>query len=181
MGLDVESERDPLTAARAATLANLGILTTKISIGKPLTDSQLDILISHYEDQQLLGLTPVPSSSRPRSQDYQNSGGQISKNKSSSKNTFGIALSDGTKRRNWDQDSVSIKEENVDDSDDDIKNSKLKIDNKNKGPDFTEDPWGSKQEMSLRKSLSVTLQDLSDREGLTDDELQNKVNMSLLI
>ena len=173
MGLDVESERDPLTAARAATLTNLGILTTKISRGKPPTDAQLDILITHYEDQQLLGLTPVPSSLRP--QDHQGFGGQISKKKSNMKNSSGIALSDAKKRRNWDQDSGMITKDDDYDSDDNIKSSKFKNDDRKKGPNFTEDPWGTKQEMFLRKSLSATLQDLSDREGLTDDELQNKV------
>jgi hypothetical protein len=40
----------------------------------------------------------------------------------------------------------------------------------------SEDPWGTSHEMNLRKSLTAQLNDLSDREGLTDDELQSKVS-----
>ena len=65
MGLDVEGEAEPLTAVRAASLSSSGALTTKISRGKPPNDAQLDILVSHYEGQQLLGLAPVPASLRP--------------------------------------------------------------------------------------------------------------------
>ena len=63
------------------------------------------------------------------------------------------------KRRSWDELSTLDKKD-------------PKYDPKS---DLQEDPWGSKQEMSLRKSLSATLVDLSDREGLTDDELESKV------
>ena len=187
MGLDVESEKEPLTATRAATLTNLGILTTKISRGKPPNDAQLDELISHYETQQLLGLTSVPSSQRPQGF------GDYSPKKISSRNkgSLGNASSlNDKKRRSWDDDDASdatkirnYKNIDISDDDDYMDNSKIKSknDTKNKGPNFSEDPWGTREEMTLRKSLSETLQELSDREGLTDDELQNKVRSHFLL
>jgi hypothetical protein len=41
--------------------------------------------------------------------------------------------------------------------------------------DEKQDQWGTKNEVDLRKSLRESLESLSDREGLTDDELDVKM------
>lgn len=159
MGLDVENEVPPLTAARAASLTLSGALTARISRGKPMNNAQLDVLVSHWEGQQLLGLVPVPPSLRP-----QGGGSEADPSplrKASSSRGSGLPAGD-KKRRSWD-DGVGLKDRTRKDGKDD--------------PEAKEDPWGTSHEMNLRKSLSATLNDLSDREGLTDDELQAKVRL----
>jgi hypothetical protein len=162
MGLDVENEIPPLTAARAASLTLTGALTARISRGKPMNNAQLDVLVSHWEGQQMLGLVPVPPSLRQ--------GGDLEspplrKGSSSSSITRGSGIASGDKkRRSWD-DGVG---------------SKDRAQREGKGaPPVSEDPWGTSHEMNLRKSLTAQLNDLSDREGLTDDELQSKVHPTI--
>ena len=129
-----------------------------------MNNAQLDVLVSHWEGQQLMGLTPVPSSLRPQGLGL---GGQ-SPSKSSTR-TAGIAASTDKKRRSWDDNAPGpgTKDKNT--------NNEQIVSNE----DEVEE-WGSKQEMNFRKSLSSTLMDLSDREGLTDDELDNKVSCNIL-
>jgi hypothetical protein len=166
MGLDVENEAIPLTAARAASLTLTGALTARISRGKPMNNAQLDVLVSHWEGQQMLGLVPVPHSLRQGGDFESNlSPAPIRRSSSSSATATysargsGIASGD-KKRRSWD-DGVALKD---------------RAQKEGKGaPPVSEDPWGTSHEMNLRKSLTAQLNDLSDREGLTDDELQSKV------
>lgn len=126
----------------------------RIGKGKPLNDAQLDVLVSHWENQQLLGLAPVSSSftSDPPRKPVRASKGS------------GIAGAE-RKRRSWDDGAKGSDDRDrggYPDRDRDL-------------PPVSEEPWGTKHEMTLRKSLSATLNDLSDREGLTDDELNTKV------
>jgi hypothetical protein len=126
----------------------------RIGEGKPLNDAQLDVLVSHWENQQLLGLAPVSSSfaSDPPRKPVRASKGS------------GIAGAE-RKRRSWDDGAKGSDDRDrggYPDRDRDL-------------PPVSEEPWGTKHEMTLRKSLSATLNDLSDREGLTDDELNTKV------
>ena len=160
MGIDLDEDSPEFTAKSAATLALSGQLTAKISKGKPVNNAQLDQLVSHWEGQQLLGLTQVPSSLRASKDDKSPSKSLVSSSRQ------GIAASE-RKRRSWD----------------DGESKMTGRDGKKEGtnPPPIEEIWGSTHEMSLRKSLSATLLDLSDIEGLTDDELKTKVIISVLL
>ena len=156
MGRDVEGEIPAFTAVYAASLSFTGDLTVRIGKGKPLNDAQLDVLVSHWESQQLLGLAPVSSSSSSFRSD------PPKKPVRGPKGT-GTGIAGGErKRRSWDDGAKGYDGGEGPDRDRDL-------------PPVAEDPWGTRHEMTLRKSLSATLNDLSDREGLTDDELNAKV------
>jgi len=140
MGLDVEEDENSLDAEKAAVLAQNGNLLVKIRRGKLLNDSQLDLMVNHYEGQQLLGKValPITSESPLKSSLKGPLRGSIEEGLSR-----GIALGGKKKPREWDDDR--------------------------------EDVWGTKNEVALRKSLRESLESLSDKEGLTDDELDGKM------
>ena len=154
MGIDLDEDSPEFTAKAAATLALAGQLIAKISKGKPVNNAQLDQLVSHWEGQQLLGLTTVPSSVRASKEWISPSNNLVSSSRQS------IAATE-RKRRSWD--------------DGEPNRSGTDWIREGTNPPPIEDMWGSTHEMSLRKSLSATLNDLSDVEGLTDDELKIKV------
>lgn len=162
MGRDVEDEIPAFTAVYAASLSFTGDLTVRIGKGKPLNDAQLDVLVSHWESQQLLGLAPVSSSSSSFRSDPPKKPVRGPKGTGT-----GTGIAGGErKRRSWDDGAKGYDGGEGPDRDRD-RDRDL--------PPVVEDPWGTKHEMTLRKSLSATLNDLSDREGLTDDELNAKV------
>eukprot|EP00600_Ochromonadales_sp_CCMP1393_P003028 CAMPEP_0174989194 /NCGR_PEP_ID=MMETSP0004_2-20121128/20579_1 /TAXON_ID=420556 /ORGANISM="Ochromonas sp., Strain CCMP1393" /LENGTH=1304 /DNA_ID=CAMNT_0016242561 /DNA_START=94 /DNA_END=4008 /DNA_ORIENTATION=- len=148
LGVDMGAEAEYMTAAVVAEAARTGDLRVKIMPGNPLTNAQIDMLVPSYERQKVFATKKTQEKAAEK---------QIGSSKRVLKN-----------RRNWDDGDDDDEEDDDDDGGEDDDADAL--------VPLEPGDLPKKVYTKMRSSLDDALQEFSDRDGMTDDELQEHMS-----